>query len=275
MAEFGDEGGHAGVDECAVERNLTRGGGEQVLAAQHVGDAHECVVDGVHEGVQRVAVGAHNHVVGHGASLEGDFTTDQVVEGDVLVGHAQTPHGLAALGAVGFLLLFGEVTVVVVVAELRVLTGCLAALLHLVGGGEVFVHVAALNELLENLVVDACGLTLGLAVGLVGAADADAFVPVDAEPVQGFEHLVERLFGVACRVGVFDAEDQLAAGVACVGPVEEGGADHAHVRGAGGRGAEAHAGVCGAVEYGTVVFGHDVSLTVCFRMYVTFWVRAA
>ena len=38
-------------------------------------------------------------------------------------------------------------------------------------------------------------------------ADADAFVPVDAEPVQGFEHLVERLFGVACRVGVFDAED--------------------------------------------------------------------
>ena len=163
-----------------------------------MGDAHECVVDGVHEGVQRVAVGADDHVVGHGTGLEGDFTANEVVEGDVLVGHAQTPHGLTALGAVGFLLLFGEVAVVVVVAELRVLTGCLAAFLHLVGGGEVFVHVAAFNELFEDLVVDTCGLTLGLAVGFVGAADADAFVPVDAEPVQGFEHLVERLFGVAC-----------------------------------------------------------------------------
>ena len=228
-----------------------------------MGDAHECVVHGIHEGVQRVTVGADDHVVGHGAGLEGDFTANEVVEGDVLVGHAQTPHGLAALGAVGFLLLLGEVAVVVVVAELRVLAGCLAALLHLVGGGEVLVHVAALNELFEDLVVDAGGLTLGLAVGLVRAANAHAFVPVDAEPVQGVEHLVERLFGVACGVGVLDAEDELTAGVACVGPVEEGGAHHAHVRGAGGRGAETHAGVCGGVEFGTVVFGHVVSLTVC------------
>ena len=263
VAKLGNEGGHTGVDERAVERNLARGGGEQVLTAQHVGDAHERVVNGVHEGVQRVAVGADDHVVGYGTGLEGDFAANQVVEGDVLIGHAQTPHGLAALSAVGFLLLLGEAAVVVVVAELRVLAGCLAAFLHLVGGGEVLVHVAALNELLEDLVIDAGGLTLGLAVGLVRAANAHAFVPVDAEPVQGLEHLVERLFGVAGGVGVLNAEDELTAGVACVGPVEEGGAHHAHVRGAGGRGAETHTGVCGGVEYGTVVFGHDVSLTVC------------
>ena len=46
--------------------------------------------------------------------------------------------------------------------------------------------------------------------------------------------------GVALGVGVLDAEDERAAGVAGVGPVEQRGADHADMRSAGRRRAEPH-----------------------------------
>ena len=92
--------------------------------------------------------------------------------------------------------------------------------------------MAAGLELLDDLGVDLTALRL--AVGSVVSADLDAFVPVKAQPFEGLDDLAEALLGVTCRVGVFDAEDELAAGVLGVGPVEQGRADHADVRGAGG-----------------------------------------
>ena len=89
---------------------------EQVFAAQHVGDAHQRVVDRVHERVERMPVRAHDDEVGERAGREGDLAADQVVEGEVVVGHAQAERGLAALGAEGGLLLVGEVALEVVVA---------------------------------------------------------------------------------------------------------------------------------------------------------------
>ena len=99
VAEARHEVGHAELDERAVQRDLARGAGEQVLAAQHVRDAHERVVDRVHEGVQRHAVRAHDDEVGEAARREGDLAAHQVVEAQVGVGHAQAQRGLAALGA--------------------------------------------------------------------------------------------------------------------------------------------------------------------------------
>ena len=112
--------GHADLDERRVERDLPRGGREEVLAAQHVGDAHERVVDRVHERVERRAVRAHDDEVGEGAGREGDRAAHQVVEAQVAVGHAQAQRRLTALGAERRALLVGEVALEVVVALLRV-----------------------------------------------------------------------------------------------------------------------------------------------------------
>src|SRR5690606_1344167 len=82
---------------------------------------------------------------------------------------------------------------------------------------------------------------LGLAVRGVGAADLGALVPVEAQPAHRVEQLGVGLLGVAGRVGVLDAEDQGALVVLGERPVEQGGADQAHVGVSGGRGTETDA----------------------------------
>ena len=184
MAEQRHFFGDAQFHEVAVQHNLTRGGAQQILAAQHHVDFHECVINRVGQRVQRVAVRAHDHVVWHGTGLEFDGATDQIVKSDVLVGHAQTQRRLATFGTESGLLLVGQVAVVTVVAELGRAASSKVALLDLLRSGEGLVGVAGGQQLDGHVLVDVGAL--GLAVRTVGAAHVDALIPVDAQPTQGF-----------------------------------------------------------------------------------------
>jgi hypothetical protein len=219
------------------QRDLARGGGKQVLPAQDVGDAHEGVVQRVGERVERGAVAAGEHEVGHGARLERDSAPDVVVERDVAVGHPQAEHRRPPLGAERRPLLLGEVSVGVVVAELRVAARGPVSGLDLLGRRVGLVHLACLHEQAERVAVRVT--SLALPVGPVRASDLWALVPVEAEPAQHVEQSLVGLDGVAAGVGVLDAEDEGAAVVAGVRPVEQGGADQSDVRGARRRRAEA------------------------------------
>ena len=198
-----------------------------------------------------MAIGAHDDVVRHRASLEGDLASDQVRERDVLVGHAQAQNRLAALGAVCRDLLLRQVAVEAVVAELGVLALGAVALLDLLGGRVGLVGVAGLKQARGHVTVDVHALAL--AVGAVRSALTDTLVPVEAQPLQGLDDLIEGLLGVAGGIRVFDTEDEGSSRVAGVGPVKQARADHADVRGSSGRGAEADANV-GA---GGSCFTHD------------------
>src|SRR5699024_8233011 len=169
-------------------------------------------------------------------------------------GHAQPPRGLAALGAEGGLLRVGEITVVAVVAELRVATRVPVALGDLLRGGVGLVDVPGVLQPRADVPVDLAAL--GLAVAAVGTPDLDAFVRVDPEPAHGVQQLVVGLLAVTGGVGVLDAEDQLAAVMAGVGPVEQGGAHHADARRAGGAGAEADPDLVGRGGGGCGGGGH-------------------
>ena len=153
-----------------------------------------------------------------------------------VVRHPDAEHGLAALGLERGKLLLGEFAVEVVVAQLGVAAGGAVAGLDLLRGGVALVGVAGVDQLGDDVLVQV--QALGLAVRLVRSADLHAFLPGDAEPFQGLEQLLVALLRVARRVRVLDAEHEGALGVAGVGPVEQGGADQADVRGAGGRRAE-------------------------------------
>jgi len=85
------------------------------------------------------------------------------------------------------------------------------------------------------------GEAFGLAVGTVDAQigyakgrQARAFVPIDAEPVEIFNELVFKASLRALEVGVLNAEDELAAGVAGEKPIVERRARVTHVELAGG-----------------------------------------
>src|SRR5690606_29679526 len=84
---------------------------------------------------------------------------------------------------------------------------------------------------------------LALTVGTVVAALAGSFVPLQAQPAQAVVDDVEELLAVALLVGVLDAQDERAAGVAGVEPVEQRGAGAADVKEPGGAGGETDANV--------------------------------
>ncbi|MGY3679455.1 hypothetical protein ACVWXU_003078 [Streptomyces sp. TE33382] len=240
VTEGGGVLGDAQLDQRAVQGDLARGGGEQVLAAQDVGDLHQRVVDRVDQRVERGAVGADDAVVRHVLRLDGDVAADQVGEGERLVGHPEADDGGAALGLVRGDPLGREVAAVAVVAgRLAGRAGGVAPGVELLGRAVAVVRVAGGEELLGDVLVDVHALRL--AVRGVRAADTGALVPVEAEPAHRVEQLVVRLLGVARRVGVLDTEDQGALVVPGEGPVEESCPDQAHMGVAGRGGTETYA----------------------------------
>ena len=81
------------------------------------------------------------------------------------------------------------------------------------------------------------------------ASLTDTFIPIQAQPTQRIKNLIERFLGIASSIGVFNTEDEGAAGMARVCPVEEAGADHSHVGGSSWRRAESDANIgatCGS-----------------------------
>ena len=82
---------------------------------------------------------------------------------------------------------------------------------------------------------------LALLVGAVRATFAHAFVDAYTEPGEGFVYIVLGAWHEALRVGVFDAENHLAAVLTGKEVIIEGRAYTADVEGACGRGGEAYA----------------------------------
>ena len=110
---------------------------------------------------------------------------------------------------------------------------------ELFGGAEAAVGGAVGEQHVAVLAVDFGAL--GLAVGAVGAADVGAFVPGEAEPAEGVEDLLLGGGDEAGAVGVFDAQDELAAALAGVDVVDQADVGGADVRVAGGTGSDADA----------------------------------
>ena len=123
VPELGGALGDPDLLQRLVERELARRGAEQVLTPEDVRDLHHRVVDGVDQGVQRVAVRAGEGEVGHAARGEGGLAAHHVVPREVVVGHPQSHNGFAPLCGKCGTLLVGQVPVEVVVAEFRVTPG--------------------------------------------------------------------------------------------------------------------------------------------------------
>ena len=100
-------------------------------------------------------------------------------------------------------------------------------------GPFVLVHGAGGLELIEVAHVDRVALALKVRPAV--PTDARALVPVEAEPFQAVVDELHRLNGVARLVRVLDAQDELAAGMTGVEPIEKRGACPADVEEAGGR----------------------------------------
>ena len=240
--DHGDMGEHGyGGAHGLVDHDLARGVGEMVVAADDVGDAHECIIHDGREVVGGRAVGAEDHEVIELLGVEGDLAVDGVVDHDVaaILGHLDTQDvGLAGVDArLG--LLRREVAAAALVALEGVLTGLggLAVGRQLLGRAEAGIRFALGEQALGGLLVEV--QALGLRIGAEVAADLGALVPVEPQPAHGAQDDLGVLLGGARGVGIVDAQDEGAAVGA--GPVVDGGAGAADVQLAGGRRREADA----------------------------------
>ena len=59
-----------------IERDLAWGRREQVFAAKYVGDSHECIVNRVHERVERLTVWSHDYEVRKASSRKSNFAAN-------------------------------------------------------------------------------------------------------------------------------------------------------------------------------------------------------
>jgi hypothetical protein len=164
-----------------------------VGAADDVGDAGVVVVDDDREVVDRRAVGARDHEVVLERVVELRLAADHVDDRRrALVGDAQPDRSLAVVRA-------AEAAVVVGLLErLDVLRACCGA-----------VGVAAGEQPLDDL---------GVALRALRLEDRLA-VPVDPEPAQRVEDLLDVLGRGALAVGVLDPQHHLASASAREQPV--------------------------------------------------------
>ena len=189
--------------ERAKERDVLGRVRQMILAPDDVGDAHFQIIHHVHEMKHRLAVRTHEHEVGFEHLTIREWPRH-------LADHHIGNHNGRALHAKAHRAL-------VVIGHVLVLQ---------------FLKAARINILALRLKIrPAIALARPARVGR-----GRAFVPVEAEPAQPFEDYVHGLLRIASLVCVLDAQDEGAAGVAGVEPVEQGGARPTDVkipRGAG------------------------------------------
>ena len=231
---------------------VQRGRRDPLLGAQHVADLHQVVVHDHGQVVSRQAVGLEQHGILQLLVLGDDVAADQVVKGGAArFRYGQAHHGGSPLGLELGALLGSERAVLSIVAA-----GQAALLQRLADGGQLLrrlvgaIGVVAGEQSLGVLLVQFPALALH--VGPVWAANVRPLVPIQPQPAQAADQIVQALGVETLLVGVLDAQNKLTVRVARQQPGKERRAQATQMEKARWAGGEASAGGLGCG-------GHDVS----------------
>ena len=202
--------------------------GNPFLAAHHMGDAHQMVVDDIGEVIGRQPVRFHQHLHVDHRPFEFDRAAQRILNhAYTLIGY-QHAHNMAhppgiALGAFGL----GQFRAAAVIFGWLLCRHLLRAhARQFLGRAIAFEGVAIVEQAVAMLGIDRAAF--GLAIGAVRAADIGALIPAEPQPTQRIEDF---LFGFARRshlIGILDAQQELPAmlfGKAIVDQRDIGGAD--------------------------------------------------
>ena len=216
--------------EGLVQQIVLGSGAEIFAATDHMGNAHQVVVDHIGEVVGRQTVPFQQHLVVQGLVLHGDVAEGHVVEGGgALVGDALADDiGLAGGKVCGHL--FGAQIPAGVVGPVKV-AGVLLGLglfAEAVVSGALFHQQLGIGQIQVP--------ALGLDIGTHGAAHIGAFIVGQAALGHGAVDDVGSALHQAALVGILNAEDERAVRVPGDEPGIQGGAQVAHMHIAGGGG---------------------------------------
>ena len=220
-----DVGGD-GPAEGLIEQVILGGGGQVFAAPDHMGDAHQVVIHHVGKVIGGQPVPLQQDLVVQGAVLHGDLPEGDVGEGGAPVLGNLLADDVGFTGVqVGLDFLRGEVA-----AGVRFLLEGSALLFGLSLVAEAVVGVAFFHQKLGIFSIKPPALGLD-----VRAADVRALVMGQTALLEGAVDELCGPFYLPGLVGVFQAEDELPAGLAGDEPSVQGGAQVAHVHVTGGR----------------------------------------
>lgn len=230
--------------EGAVEEHVEWGTWQPFLTANHVCDFHEVVVNDVGQVVSGELVSTLvKHLVVEYVRHDAHVATDDVVNVNLFAWlDFEAHHILLASFDEALRLLFAEGDRVAHhaarVGIILEILDFLALLRQFIWRVEGDVGLSSVEQQFDILLIDVAAFALS--VGAVFSAEADTFVKLYAEPSERLEDIVFRAGNEAVGVGVFDAEHEVAAVLACKEIVIEGCADTSDVQRSGGAGCEAH-----------------------------------
>lgn len=220
--------GGRGIAEGLLEEELAGGGGEQVRAADDVGDGLGVVIDDDGELVGPDAIGAEeDEVAGGFREVGGVRTLETVGKREGGIGDADAPGG--GLGGIG-----GRVAAGAGVGGFEAGGS--------VGGGE-FEGFAGTGAGVEK------GLELGEGVLVGGGAGGlveDGFLPGEAEVGESGEDIRGPLGAAARAIGIFHADEPgalVGAGIKVTGGCGDKGAEVEGTGGGRGETAAVHGGI--------------------------------
>src|ERR1035437_5914728 len=194
--------------EGAEEGDVLGGVAQMIFAANDVRDAHFEIVHDVDKMKHGLAVGADDDEVGINFLAVGErpqhVADDKVGDQDGFAGHLEFRRAFVFVGE--------------------------AAREQGFDAGEV-IGLALDLEIRATVALARAG----------GVGGERAFVPIQTEPAESAQDDLDGLLRIARSVGVLDAEDERAAGVPGVKPVEQSGARTADVQITGGRRGESDA----------------------------------
>ena len=198
--------------EGLVEQVVFRRGGEVFRAAHDVADGHQVIVHDVGEVVGRQTVSLDEHVVIQRVAIHLDVAVEHVVEGclargrHVLADDIRLARRNAALG-----LFQADImqALFVVFVGFALRFGGLAVSLNFFLGAEAAVRAALFDQLPRVLGVEVAAL--GLDIRAVIAADIRTFVIGQACLTHGLVNQIDRAGHFALLIGIFDAQNELAA----------------------------------------------------------------
>lgn len=199
-----------------------------IVPAHHYGDAH-CDVVG-HDGhvVHRRAVGPEDHeVAAHVLIGEFDRPMHEVIPAGRAVGDTKADgEWLASCDALPDLVVGEHGHGAIEAVRLAACVGLFAEALQFLGRREVAVCMPGREQ----------AMRVALMALEVRSLVDDLLVPIEAEPREALEDCPGAFLGAAGPVGVLDAQEELAAVLSRVEPVEERRAGAADVQESGGGG---------------------------------------
>lgn len=235
-AIFAHDQGKVPVTGCLVgdaqgliEKQLTRGGIEQVVATDDIGDARAGVVndDGKLVGWRAVGLG-DDEVAELAGGVDGDRAVEAIGEGEICIGYGKA-NSRRTRGAGGCLGGSGGGEAAAAGAGVNG-----SAIFGMGGGGgefdllaraDAWVSMTGGEQLIGSLSVER------KTVGLVDGTD----IPIEAKPAKIFDCLLVSTGFDTRTVDILDAEEDLPVVLAGEKPVDEECACIAQMQGAGGR----------------------------------------